>query len=243
MSIVRSYIAGTKLRRWLTRVDAPVWIRECRVFFDKAFGSRFKDPSPLVPSAVPRQGAHETPLDLRQLVPSSQVALHAYATYANVTYARSSTHLGSSLVLYHPAGSVAADPVPGSIKYIYSTNQQEVRLAIQRQVHAPPSIPDPFARYPHFPARIYSTSLSDHLEEVKLTWLVGHYGRWVITDEYCVVLALLRVCFLLYSEAFLILLFCRIDSDTSSILNRCDRAVCLVVRACSGQRVSIEFTV
>ena len=64
----------------------------------------------------------------------------------------------------------------------------------------PPNTPDPFAAYPHFPARMYLSTLEVKLEHVKISWVVSHYARWTVSDA-VVVLSLSWVsstCFLTY---------------------------------------------
>jgi hypothetical protein len=191
-SLLQSFIAASKLRRWLARPDAPIFIKECKTLFDKAFGSKFRE------STVFEDVSHAdrlpvlTPLELLPLVGKDKVSLRAHTVHVGVTYSRSSTHLGNSLVLYYPGGDTLREPVAGSIKYIF-TRDGRVRLAVQQQRPAPSGTIDPFAAFPEFPARIYSLALDDALEEVELIWLVCHYARWTMTSELCVVLALLRV--------------------------------------------------
>ncbi|KAF8580631.1 hypothetical protein K439DRAFT_1356478, partial [Ramaria rubella] len=35
--------------------------------------------------------------------------------------------------------------------------------------------------YPHFPAKLYSSDLSEQLEIVKVNWVVGHFSQWSIS--------------------------------------------------------------
>jgi hypothetical protein len=42
-SLLQSFIAASKLCRWLARLDAPIFIKECKTLFDKAFGSKFRE--------------------------------------------------------------------------------------------------------------------------------------------------------------------------------------------------------
>jgi hypothetical protein len=191
-TLLRSFIAASKVRRWLARSDAPLFIQECKQLFDKAFGSKFKDSTIFEDPASLRGIVSPTPADLLPLIGKSSVTLRAHVAHVNVTYSRSTSHLGNSLVLYYSAGDASKVPTAGSIKYIYLYGGK-VWLAVQRQLNAPAHIRNPFSLYPHFPASIYSTRLSSELETIDLAWLVGHYARWAINDELCVVLALFRV--------------------------------------------------
>jgi hypothetical protein len=191
-SIFSAYVAASKLRRWLSRPNALMFIKECKELFDSVFAPRFKDSAVYEDSSIRERQNASTPFDLRHLVPEVKVALRAHVPHADVMYSRSSTHLGNSLIFYFSGGSPTGGPVAGSIKYIYLRNGLW-RLAVQRQLPAPEGVQDPFKCYPHFPACLYSTVLSEQLEEVDLTWLVGHYARWNVTDTLCVVLTLSRV--------------------------------------------------
>ena len=188
---MRSFIQASRLRRWISRPGAPVWIQECKMYFDEAFGSRLKDNS-TSSSTNSRTATQPVPADLRALVGLNVVALRAHYTYLGVTYSRSSTHLGNSLVLYHPGGDILQRPVAGSIKYIYTMHDQ-TRLAVQRQQSAPITTRNPFQRYPHFPAQIYSTQLVECVEEVCVSWILCHYARWNMEEGICVLLLLFRV--------------------------------------------------
>jgi hypothetical protein len=167
-------------------------VKECKTLFDKAFGAKFRESTIFEDVSMEHRKLLSTPHDLSPLVNTSQVSLRAHIAHAGVTYSRSSTHLGNSLVLYYAAGDVSKPPVAGSIKYIY-TEGNVVRLAIQRQIYAPAGTTNPFARYLDFPASVYSTSMSIELEMVELIWLAGHYARWAMSEDLCVVLALLKV--------------------------------------------------
>jgi hypothetical protein len=138
-----------------------------------------------------------TPEDLRLLVTESRIVLRARFTHDGVVYARSSTHLGNSLIFFYPRDDKSSPPIPGSIKYIFDT-RDGTAFAVQRHLMPEPGTIDPFALYPDFPARLYSTSLNDTLEMVKVGWITSHFARWQISPEHVVVLSLSKVC-ILYS--------------------------------------------
>jgi hypothetical protein len=60
-----------------------------------------------------------SPDDLHHLIKHSTVSLHAWHSYNGTCYSRSSTHVGNSLIYYHPGGDQRLALIPGSIKYIY----------------------------------------------------------------------------------------------------------------------------
>lgn len=119
--------------------------------------------------------------------------LHARLHHRNIVYSRSSTHLGNSLVFFFPGGDRRAKPVPACIKYIYGKHGA-LALAVQRQLPAPAGTLDPFARYPYFPAKLYSCNLSNTLEIVKVDWIMCHFARWQLSSKLSVVLILSQVC-------------------------------------------------
>ncbi|KIK29888.1 hypothetical protein PISMIDRAFT_74083, partial [Pisolithus microcarpus 441] len=103
-----------------------------------------------------------------------------------VVYSRSSTHVGNLLIMFYPQGYLSASPIPGSIKYIFGDNGL-LTLALplpSGKQH------DPFASYPHFPAKLYSSVVSDDLETVRLSWVVSHFSCLAVTDDRVVVLSL-----------------------------------------------------
>lgn len=133
-----------------------------------------------------------TPADLRPLINGSKVVLQARLNHHGVVYARSSTHLGNSLIYFYPKGNKSLPPVPGSIKYIF-TAQNAVAFAVQRHLNKCTRTVDPFARYPDFPAKLYSAALADKLEVVEVDWVMSHVARWQISSDDVVVLSLSKV--------------------------------------------------
>ncbi|KJA13070.1 hypothetical protein HYPSUDRAFT_151982, partial [Hypholoma sublateritium FD-334 SS-4] len=111
----------------------------------------------------------------------------------NVGFSRASTHMGNSLIMHYPAGNFETDPIPGSIEYIIVKKNMEVLYAVHMQTPAPAGTVDPFRSYPHFPAKVYSQSLSSDLSLVQLTWVLSHYARWKLDEDRVVVLTLSRV--------------------------------------------------
>jgi len=102
--------------------------------------------------------------------------------------------------MFYPSGDHSNKPVPGSINYIVAQDDGEVVYVIRRQ--QPSGAIDPFSPYPHFHAKIYSTTLSEILEVVKPEWVLSHYARWDLDEKHAVVLSLSRVCSILYFNTF-----------------------------------------
>ena len=177
--MLESFIQRARLRLWMSREDSPETIRESKKLLDKDFPMKDYKFSKIV----------AFPPDLVSLVKYSEGSLHAYHRVEKVVYARSSTHIGDSLISYYPRGQAASLPMYGSIQYIYSI-EGEVRFAVRR--HKPASVSfDPFARFPYFPAKLYQSRM-DELEIVGIDGVIGHFARWQFTDDLVVVLPLLR---------------------------------------------------
>ncbi|KAG0691704.1 hypothetical protein DFH29DRAFT_785412, partial [Suillus ampliporus] len=155
------------LKYWLNQPSCPPVFREVKSLFD-----RFVSPSINAnPISVPKD--------------------HSPTPQQGSVYTRDSTHVGNSLVLYYPGGIRNVQPTPGIIKYIFET-KGVVGFAVRR--HLPQySRPDPFRHYPHFPARLYSSALADHLETVMPEWVVSHFARWNFSTQHIVAVSLCQV--------------------------------------------------
>jgi hypothetical protein len=197
--MLQSYLKAARLRGWLSRPQCPPAIQECKILLDRAYRSKDAshhiDEYPLNDSARVPDTAMQTPVpeDLFRLTHQRIAVLRAHLKHERVIYSRSSTHIGNSLVLFYPKGDYNSSPVPGSIKYIYGSNGI-LTFAVQRQcplLHGGQR--DPFATYAHFPAKLYSSTVLDNLEIVKLSWVVSHFARWAVSDDQVIVLSLCRV--------------------------------------------------
>ncbi|KAF8588137.1 hypothetical protein K439DRAFT_1645631 [Ramaria rubella] len=122
------------------------------------------------------------PDNLRLLMKQWKGTLYACFKHDNVVYSRASTHLGNSLILFYAAGKTTSPPILGCVQYIVLL---EGRITLC-------GIVDPLAPYPHFPAKLYSSQLVEHLEIVQVQWVLGHFARWSISSENVVILNLTR---------------------------------------------------
>ncbi|KAG2135317.1 hypothetical protein DEU56DRAFT_737983, partial [Suillus clintonianus] len=171
-TLLRSYIKAAKLKYWLNRPSCPPVFREVKWLFD-----RFISPS-----------INANPSDLIQV---RRAVLHARILHEGSTYTRDSTHVGNSLILYYPGGLRSVEPTPGTIKYIFET-ERGVCFAVRH--HLPShSHSDPFRHYPHFPARLFSSALAEHLTIVMPEWVVSHFARWNFSPQHIVAVSLSRV--------------------------------------------------
>jgi hypothetical protein len=196
-TLLHSFLRAGNLKRWLAKPDCPAVIKECKILFDKIY-------APKVPEENTGEGdmvtdhvnteAKTIPEDLRPLLGPSQrqAIMPARLRHNSIIYATSKTHTGNSLVYFYPGGN-RSTLVPGSIKYIYQ-DQGRFLLAVQRQLPASDDALDPYAIYPDFPAKLYSSQLSVELERVQVDWIYSHYARWNFSASQSVVLSLSRVC-------------------------------------------------
>lgn len=194
--MLRSFLKGAKLRAWLSRPQCPPAVQECKILLDRAYSIR-ADPFDPLDDIVPIPDAATVipaPVDLQPLTNQCKAVLRAHVKHGGVVYSRSSTHVGNSLILFYPLGNRSSMPIPGSIKYIYKVDDS-LAFAVQRQctLAATESRNDIFAAHPHFPAKLYSSTLARNLEHVKISWVLGHYARWAVSDSQVVVLSLCRV--------------------------------------------------
>ncbi|KAI6028916.1 hypothetical protein F5J12DRAFT_704378, partial [Pisolithus orientalis] len=114
----------------------------------------------------------------------------AHLKLDNTMYSRFSTHDSNLLILFYPKGDYKCSPIPGTIKFIYGCDRAFVFAVLGYSLLPHATESDPFAAYPHFPTKSYSSALSNHLETVELSWVVRHFSRWVVTDDCIVILSL-----------------------------------------------------
>jgi hypothetical protein len=194
-----TFIRASRLKLWMSRKDCPPAIQECCKVFSKCYGTTdaaewpanfFHDGGDVSERSLPEEA--QVPHDLKNLFSARTIRLHAYHTHNGITYARSSTHLGNSMIEYYSRGDSSTSPLPGCIKYIV-TSRKHTTFVVQRLSAPPLGTNDPFRHYPHFPARVYSALIDSALEVVNLDWVVSHVAFWKMTDELSVVVSLSRV--------------------------------------------------
>ncbi|KAG1837606.1 hypothetical protein C8R48DRAFT_568445, partial [Suillus tomentosus] len=178
------------LKYWLTRPSCPPVFREVKSLFDR-FVSPLVDANPISVSEDHSPTPQVIPADLRQLIQVRRAVLHARTLHEGSIYTRDSTHVGNSLILYYPGGIRNVQPTPGIIKYIFEM-ERVVGFAVRRYLPLH-SHPDPFRHYPYFPARLYSSTLAEHLETVKPEWVVTHFARWNFSPQHIVAVSLSSV--------------------------------------------------
>jgi hypothetical protein len=109
--------------------------------------------------------------------------------FRETVYACHSVHLGNSNVLFLLNSGTRREIVPGRIHFIY-TQGDHTFFGIARHLEKHTSSVDPFAPYPDFPAKVFSTEYASDLDVIKGENLLCHFARWSISSEECVVLPL-----------------------------------------------------
>lgn len=195
--ISQTFAKASMLRRWLSSPSRPEEVRRCKELFDKSFASETKDYVPSQEDFDFKQASTE-PIadDLASICGRGRISQHARWKNNEIVYSRLSTHIGNSQIIFFPRGDRNAQPVPGHIKYIY-TQDRAVYFAVQQYNACPAGITDPFLRYPNFPARLYSTTLNQSLERIKLESIVGQFAYWQMTEDLAVILKLYKVSYTL----------------------------------------------
>ena len=199
-----SFLRAASLRRWLRRPDCPSILLQVKCLFERAFGGGYMatsststdDPAHAdhehdqLSSRRRQDLPHEILQDLATVLTTSeldQAVVVARYKHNGLFFARSSTHLGNSLVRYFTADG---QNEYGSIKYIVNVRPC-VKFVVQR--HLQTSSEDPFLAYPDFPATIRSAGLSDELEAIDPAHVICHFARWTMPSGNVAVLPLYKV--------------------------------------------------
>jgi hypothetical protein len=173
-TLLHSFIRSSRLKSWLARSDCPPAVLECKKLFDKATSSQAGD------------SEHHNSIhggDLHE---------HARLAYNGVTYARSSTHLGNSLVQFYLDGHQESTPVAAQIESIFTQGSCKI-VSVRRQIPAANNIMDPFRHYPHLQMKIYSSTLTENTELIPMSWILSHVARCPVSPELVVIVSLSRV--------------------------------------------------
>lgn len=195
-TLLQSFLKAANLKRWMNRTDAPPIFQELKKLFDKIYSPKATSLDEAVASNASPMDAPKVkpPPELEHLVGrQSRIAMQARVEHHEITYSTFSSHAGNSLIHFYPAGDKTSSPVAGSIQHIYCDDTSSWCLAVRRQKLLVNNSYDPFARWPHFPAKLYSPQLDHNLEKVELSWILGHYARYILSSQHAVVLSLTRV--------------------------------------------------
>ncbi|KAJ7106723.1 hypothetical protein C8R44DRAFT_638040 [Mycena epipterygia] len=173
-TILKTWIRGANLRRWITRPNCPAVLLEFHRLFSLYLGINLGDVQ--APEKSSMKTAESRP---------------AHYDHDGAHYSKSTTHLGNSLVTY--VEPVSGKTHVGSIEEIV-VGTQRVEFKVRRQAPLPPGKNDPFKNFPHFPATTYSSKMSDHVDSIAPESVIGHCARYEFSDERAVLLNLSRVC-------------------------------------------------
>lgn len=174
------FMQRADFRRWLSQPNDNLLIQHVKGLIDQFFGgTKHNDEAHLQQmteadaEAIHRGKATHAPRELQTT--SKTVYMRARFRVKDVIYARRSTHLGNSLIIFYVGGDRTNSAVPGSIEYIYEDNGV-IRFATRRYLDW--NGRDPFSRWPDFPAKIWSTKQYDRLETVELNWVMSHFAQY-----------------------------------------------------------------
>lgn len=199
-TLLTSFLKASKIKRWLANPEAPPIVRQIKSLYDRIYTPNTADNGDMDDEGTPQtRGINglAIPKDLRPLLRNNEVEIHLQARLKRdgFIYARSTTHKGNSQVFFYPNGDKKLAPVAGIIQYIYSESAKSniTFLAVQRALPADASTIDPFAKYMHWPARLYKSRFDHPCERIQSSWIAGHFARWDYTSDHMVVVSLNRV--------------------------------------------------
>lgn len=202
-TLLHSYLKGAKVRSQLRRSNCPAVFHQIKILFDRLYTRRspareegrdeFSTRSSTEEENKYQHTTAATPDVLKPLVGNtSEVYLRGRINHGGVTYTTETTHLGNSVVEYYTSTSPRISTF-GTIRHIYSKDGTNFLFAIAEQLPLDASSADPYAAYPHFRAKSYSTAQNLQLICVEPSAVCGHAARWVIESERAVILSLSRV--------------------------------------------------
>ncbi|KAI0634151.1 hypothetical protein C8Q77DRAFT_1173032 [Trametes polyzona] len=130
-TLLRTFVQASKLRRWLGRGDCPAVLQEVKRMFHKAYSTanfskapQYEDLDFEADTSRPSRRYQTLPSDLLPLLSSTEIAgttLLARYKHCGTIFARTSTHVGNSLIHYYPRAG-ATLPEFAVIRYIYASN-------------------------------------------------------------------------------------------------------------------------
>ena len=182
------------LKAWIRRPTCPPAVRECAALFNKFIVSMNDgrlDPTDEEVSESSFTASFRIPGDSAAYF-GNDGHIQACLRFDGVHYARSTAHLGNSLIYFYPDGNRAASPAPGQIEYIW-TRAGKPYFAIRRHLPAPHGTVDPFRFYEHLPIKLYSSELTAELTMIKAEWVAEQFARWRMKPHLVALVSLSRV--------------------------------------------------
>ena len=181
-TLLHSFLKAVKLQHWLSDPQSPPIFKEIKMAFNKIYWSsnsydNLHDDSPADQSDLDVTTPRSIPDDLKALkhISRNKIFLKTHIKVQGIFYTCLETHLGNSLIHFYPKGDLGNPPVPGQIQYIYSTDGVCYAFTLKQHISLSCNLLDPFAQYPHFPVKAYSSKYSLSLEHIDLEWNFCHY--------------------------------------------------------------------
>lgn len=204
-TLLTSFLKASKLKRWMADPSNPVLIQQIRSLYDKVYSPNSADGVSTAhadeleenDNARALLSGTKIPGDLRPFLSSAgaKIRLHARFKRGGIVFSLPNIHKGNSQIYFYPKGDKTSTPIPGIIQNIFTeTGQRSIFVVVQRVDALDSSVTDPFSLYPHWPAKLFKSRLSDTYERIQSDWVAGHFARWDYNSKQIVVLSLSRVC-------------------------------------------------
>jgi len=184
---VETFVRIGALRRWFSRPDVASGLKKCYTVFNRFYGN-----SAAYMQAMNVEADDDDDADDDEVIATlSNKDDIARVRHEGVVYSRSRTHHGNSQILFYPNGDRRHPPLPALIDKI-SRSEGEITLTVRcyRERH---SQIDPFERFQHFDAKLYSSQVANSTLEVKLPWIKCHFAAYEWTKKDTAILSLSRV--------------------------------------------------
>ena len=209
-TILKTFSRMGKILRWLGNPGNPEGVLKVKEVFDKFYPSIFSSSSRISGNnedAESNSSGQESenntnrvfratsaiPSELRPLLRTRSVKLHARMHLREVIFSTSRCHLGNSQILFKPVGYSMARPIPAIIKYICEFSDGSRRFIVQEVMPLPVGEVDRYGVYFDFPARRISTELNNTLRVVDPMWVVSQFLSWREDEDHMIIVPVFPV--------------------------------------------------
>ena len=199
-TILKTFIRTGKIRRWLGKPGNSSGVLEVKKLFDKYYLSGSSTASGNAEGSGEEDGESDgehaiqtfqptsvIPAELRGLLNTRNVKLHARMSFKQVTFSTFRSHPGNSQILIRPPGYTMNYPIPGIINYICNFSNGSWRFVVREVLPIPQGEVDKYSIYMDFPARRTSTRLSDNFRVVEPSWVESQFLSWKEDAEHLVI--------------------------------------------------------
>lgn len=183
--MLHGFYRGSRLRQWLSRMDAPPVILQCRQILDKIWGLQ---PVETTISSDKKFQRQQCCADLRRIVRQNFVLEAHQIYYKGVSYTRTSFHQGNSLITFRNADGTWT---PASIQHIILL-AGEIQLVVKTLSPADEE-ENPFQAFPFFSAKIYSNTFNPEMELVLMSQVRGQYAMYALSNRLSAIVDLAAV--------------------------------------------------